>query len=163
MIGAGNLMEYKQQSPRKVLGYYYLSFILRFLITLMIALVFCGLTYYFNWSPWVIYCFGILLLLQVLFYAVQPWVLWQHRYFTLSDNHIIIINTFFFKKESVIKLDRVQYLERKTGPLLNRFGLCKNYIVTAGHEIILPLVNEDTTKEMEEYCMDYLEKVDADV
>ncbi|RZI05068.1 PH domain-containing protein, partial [Staphylococcus condimenti] len=70
---------------------------------------------------------------------------------------------FFFKKESVIKLDRVQYLERKTGPLLNRFGLCKNYIVTAGHEIILPLVNEDTTKEMEEYCMDYLEKVDADV
>ncbi|CAL28485.1 PH domain-containing protein [Staphylococcus carnosus] len=156
-------MESRQQSPRIVLGYYYLSFTLRFLIVFIIALGFSIFSYYFNWSPWVIYSVGILLLLQLLFFAVQPWILYHHRYFTLKDNHIMIINTFFFKKEAVIKLDRVQYLERKTGPLLNRFGLCKNHIVTAGHKIVLPLIDKSTTKDMEEYCMNYLEKVDADV
>lgn len=156
-------MELRQQSPRNVLIYYYIRFSIAFVIELMIASCIIFIASYLAWPIWTVLTVGALLAVQLLFYVVQPWILLKYRYYIIADNYVTKLHTFFFQKEVIVKLERVQFLKRKTGPLLNRFGLCRNSIVTAGEVIELPLMHIDKTKELERHCMNFLEKVDTDV
>lgn len=152
-----------KKSPRRVVGYYYVRYFIEFLLEI---LVFSGLVYlyhHFNWSPWVLNTLIILLALSFLFKVIRPWILWRYRFYSLRPRFLLNEARFFFQKQNVLKYDRIQYVERESGPILLAFKLYKLSVVTAGHVVILPMLTKEDAVMVEEVCMRQLEEVDADV
>lgn len=152
-----------KKSPRRVVGYYYVRYIIEFLIE---ALVFSGLVFlyhHFTWSPWVLNLLIILLAMSFLYKIIHPWIIWNYRFYLLQEHYVSIESRFFFQKQQVLKYDRIQYVERERGPILLAFKIYKLSIITAGHVVTLPILTEDEAISIESVCMRRLEEVDADV
>lgn len=152
-----------KQSPRRVVGYYYVRYLIEFLIE---ALVFSGLVYlyhHFKWSSWVLNTLIILLALSFLYKVIRPWILWRYRFYSLQPSYLLNEARFFFQKQEVLKYDRIQYVERESGPILLGFKLYKVSVVTAGHMVTLPMLAKEEAVFIEQECMRQLEEVDADV
>ncbi|MCD8916154.1 PH domain-containing protein [Staphylococcus simulans] len=153
----------KQQSPRRVIQYYYTRFLIAFLFYLLIFLGIRWISNYFHWNSWIINLLLVLLVIELLYLCIRPWLLWKYRHYQIESTNISTIKDFFFKKQEIVKFDRIQYVERKSGPLLRLFKLYGIVVVTAGHKIALPLLMYKSAEEVEKICIQKLEEVDADV
>ncbi|WP_158263689.1 PH domain-containing protein [Staphylococcus simulans] len=98
-----------------------------------------------------------------MFKVIRPWILWRYRFYSLRPRFLLNEARFFFQKQNVLKYDRIQYVERESGPILLAFKLYKLSVVTAGHVVILPMLTKEDAVMVEEVCMRQLEEVDADV
>ncbi|MHD0397217.1 PH domain-containing protein [Staphylococcus simulans] len=152
-----------KQSPRRVVGYYYVRYLIEFLIEVCIFSGLVYLSHHFKWSPWVINLLIVLLGASFLYKVIQPWILWKYRFYALNPYYLSSEARFFFQKQHVLKYDRIQYVERESGPILLRFKLYKLSVVTAGHVVTLPMLTKADAAQVEAFCMRQLEEVDADV
>ncbi|KXA45057.1 hypothetical protein HMPREF3215_01383 [Staphylococcus simulans] len=101
--------------------------------------------------------------MSFLYKIIHPWIIWNYRFYLLQEHYVSIESRFFFQKQQVLKYDRIQYVERESGPILLAFKLYKLSIITAGHVVTLPILTEDEAISIESVCMRRLEEVDADV
>lgn len=152
-----------KQSPRRVVGYYYVRYLLEFLIELLIFSGLVFLSQHFKWSPWVVNLLIIFLGASFLYKVIRPWILWKYRFYCLKPHYLSSEARFFFQDEHVLKYDRIQYVERESGPILLSFKLYKLSVVTAGHVVTLPMLTKEDAVKVETVCMRQLEEVDADV
>ncbi|WP_412521456.1 PH domain-containing protein [Staphylococcus simulans] len=152
-----------KQSPRRAVGYYYVRYFIGFLVEVLIFSGLVFLYHHFKWSPWVLNILIILLAMSFLYKIIYPWILWKYRFYSLQEQYLSNETRFFFQKQQVLKYNRIQFVERESGPILLGFKLYKLSIVTAGHVVTLPLLTEGDAVTIESVCMRQLEEVDADV
>ena len=92
-----------------------------------------------------------------------PWIKYRYMFYSINEHYVQVNQSFYFKSAKYVKLERIQFLEIASNPLLKRWGIAKLTIVTAGHEIVFPLMNVSDALAFEALAMNYLEGVDSDV
>ena len=133
------------KSPKRTLQYYYLLASMYYVIQLIIILM-LGVTGYFT-------CYNL----------IWPWLKYQYTYYRFDGNHIEIHKAFIFKANEVFKIERTQFLIRKSNPLLQKLRLCKISAVSAGHNIDCPLLDENIAIQFENDTLKQLKGADFDV
>ncbi|MCY1569926.1 PH domain-containing protein [Staphylococcus pettenkoferi] len=152
-----------QRSPRQVQKYYYIAQIVESVFLLLILGLFLFLTLHFHWWHWLIYVIAILGAIIIIDCIAEPLIDYRYTYFKVTDHYLAVDHRFFFKKQELVNIERIQYLIRHENPILHRMGLCKVEVVTAGHGVELPLIHETQVQEIEEHLLTKLKGVNTDV
>ena len=151
------------KSPKRTLQYYYLLASMYYVIQLIIILM-LGVTGYFaHWSDGLIYLWIGLFIIVTCYNLIWPWLKYQYTYYRFDGNHIEIHKAFIFKANDVFKIERTQFLIRKSNPLLQKLRLCKISAVSAGHNIDCPLLDENIAIQFENDTLKQLKGADFDV
>ncbi|MBK3719345.1 Bacterial membrane flanked domain protein [Staphylococcus arlettae] len=151
------------KSPKRTLQYYYLLSSMYYVIQLIIILM-LGVTGYFaHWSDGLIYLWIGLFIIVTCYNLIWPWLKYQYTYYRFDGNHIEIHKAFIFKANEVFKIERTQFLIRKSNPLLQKLRLCKISAVSAGHNIDCPLLDENIAIQFENDTLKQLKGADFDV
>jgi len=90
-------------------------------------------------------------------------VRYKFHYYKLKGNFIILKQTFFFKKEELSKIEKLQYVIIGTNPLAKLLRLKSVEFVTAGHEMALPMVSEKEGEMLQKLALERLRGVTEDV
>lgn len=152
-----------QRSPRQVQMYYYLVQAMNFVIAFLLLGLFLFLTLYFHWWNWLIYLIALIGLIVVINCIFDPLIAYRFTYYKVTESYLAVDHRFFFKKQKLVNIERIQYLVRHENPILHSMGLCKVEVVTAGHGVELPLMHETTVQEIEEHLLTKLKGVNTDV
>lgn len=152
-----------KKSPKEAIKYYYLIEGLEFIVHLIVMMVLIFLWSHFNWWHFLIYIFIFLILIDIVYAAFGPWIKYHYTYYRIGENDIEVKYDFFFKSQKFVKLERMQYIERKYNPILKRLGLVKASLVTAGHHATFPLLSIKDAETFEAISLDYLRGADYDV
>lgn len=70
--------------------------------------------------------------------------------YEIYENRIDLQSGIFFVTRTVIPMFRVQHVQTEQGPFLNKFGLSKLTIYTAGSVYQIPAVSEKVAEELRE-------------
>ncbi|MFD2210628.1 PH domain-containing protein [Virgibacillus halophilus] len=104
-----------------------LTNIIESVISIVILSALIGASYYFNWYTWIGVTFCVLLALVVLNsvweIGFQPIYLQKSWRFSISEEFVRIHKGIWVKKETVIPMTKVQFVELKQGPLFRRHDL----------------------------------------
>ena len=68
---------------------------------------------------------------------IFPKIIWERWRYEISEHEIDLCYGLWIRKRTIIPMVRVQHVDTKQGPLMNRFGLASVTISTAAgsHEI----------------------------
>ncbi|MGC9604209.1 PH domain-containing protein [Staphylococcus warneri] len=72
-------------------------------------------------------------------------------------------STFFFKRQDITKVERLQFLQIRTNPLAKLFKINEISFVSAGHSIELPFVSEKEAEYIEDQILSQLRGAEYDV
>lgn len=151
------------RSPKRAKTYLYICEGLSFLIGLVVILALIYLWQHFNWWHFLIYVFIGSIVISFIYMLTIPWIKYKYMFYSINECYVQVNQSFYFKSVKYVKLERIQFLEIASNPLLKRWGIAKLTIVTAGHEIVFPLMNVSDALAFEALAMNYLEGVDSDV
>ena len=144
------------KSPKNALKYHWLNSGILFLIELIIIVALFSMWRYFNWYHLIVFISVIRLLLQ-------PIINYKYRFYRVNDRNVEVKKTFIFKKHQITKIERLQFLEIKSNPILKLLNLNILIFVTAGHELKLPIVSEEEMNQLSEDIFIALRGADSDV
>ncbi|EGQ1664095.1 hypothetical protein EAF16_07975 [Staphylococcus pseudintermedius] len=151
------------QSPEPARRYLKLWYFCQFIVTLIILSAALTVWFYNDMPFYGTYIFIGLVLIDILYYLIHPILLYRYYHYRVTDSYIEIQKNWWFKRNEVIQIERIQYVRRKTGPLMRWFQLNRLSFYTAGHELVLPLLYDDTITEIESFCLTQLKGGDSDV
>ncbi|SCT50376.1 PH domain-containing protein [Staphylococcus caeli] len=152
-----------KKSPIQAKKYYYLVEGLEFIVNLIVTIVLIFLWSHFHWWHFLIYIFIGLLILDLLYALIGPWIKYNYTYYRVNKDYIEIKRDFFFKKQEIVKFERTQFIEQKYNPMLKKLSLVKLSLVTAGHHVTFPLMHTEDAETFESTTFDYLRGADFDV
>ncbi|PNZ66790.1 PH domain-containing protein [Staphylococcus croceilyticus] len=136
-------------------------------VTFLIELIILGALYsmwnYFNWYHFIFYILIFLFVLSCLRLVIQPYVRYRFHYYSVDAKNVEVKSMFIFKHHQMTKIERLQYLQIKTNPLLKAFHLNTVVFVTAGHEVKLPLMSEVQAEYLSQHILEALRGADSDV
>lgn len=150
-------------SPKQVRRYLKLWHLYQLIATLILLVAGVVVWFYYDMPFYGAYIFAGLALIDVLYFIIRPILLYRYYHYRVTDSYIEINKNWWFKRNEVIQIERIQYVRRKSGPLMRRFHLDRLTCYTAGHELVLPLLFDDTITEIESFCLARLEGGDSDV
>ena len=152
-----------RRSPKQAMRYYYILEIIELIVSLifMVALVF--LWSHYNWWHFLIYIFIAIILFDVIYMLLRPWLKYKYTFYCVKDHYIEIKKGLFFKKYEIVKFERTQFLKRKSNPLLRRLHISKLTLMTAGHSLDFPLMLTKEIEVFEHNILEYLRGADYDV
>ena len=152
-----------RRSPKQAMRYYYILEVIELIVSLifMVALVF--LWSHYNWWHFLIYIFIAIILFDVIYMLLRPWLKYKYTFFCVKDHYIEIKKGLFFKKYEIVKFERTQFLKRKSNPLLRRLHISKLTLMTAGHSLDFPLMLTKDIEVFEHNILEYLRGADYDV
>ncbi|WP_145380078.1 PH domain-containing protein [Staphylococcus cohnii] len=152
-----------RRSPKQVMRYYYILEVLELIVSLifMVALVF--LWSHYNWWHFLIYIFIAIIIFDVIYMLLRPWLKYKYTFYCVKDHYIEIKKGLFFKKYEIIKFERTQFLKRKSNPLLRQLHISKLTLMTAGHSLDFPLMLTKEIEVFEHNILEYLRGADYDV
>lgn len=158
-----NLDSTFHRSPKNALKYYYITSFIGLVVVLVILsiLYYCWSTY--NWWNFILYILITIATIAIINFIVEPYLRYKYHYYKFEGNSIILKQAFFFKKEELSKIERLQYITVNTNPLARKFKINTIELITAGHEITLPMVSEKEAEVIEHQALDRLRGVDDDV
>lgn len=152
-----------ERSPKRTRTYLYICEGISFLVGLIVLLTLIFLWQHFNWWHFLIYVFIGLIVISFIYMLITPSIKYKYMFYSINDSYVQVNREFYFKSAKYVKLERIQFLKIASNPLLKRWGIAKLTIVTAGHEIVFPLMNSNDALEFEALAIDYLKGVDSDV
>ncbi|MCG7340037.1 PH domain-containing protein [Staphylococcus sp. ACRSN] len=152
-----------ERSPKKAMMYYFLLEGLSFMISLIVFIALIFLWGHFNWWHFLVYVFIGLLLVNLIYALIVPWIKYRFSFYKINHRHVEIKRYFYNKSLKLIKLERIQFIKTSSNPLLKKWGLVKVMIITAGHELEFPLMKQSDADNFEKLALDYLKGVDSDV
>ncbi|MGS5449733.1 PH domain-containing protein [Staphylococcus aureus] len=118
---------------------------------------------YFNWYHFIVYILIFLVFISVIRLLLQPIINYKYRFYRVNDRNVEVKKTFIFKKHQITKIERLQFLEIKSNPILKLLNLNILIFVTAGHELKLPIVSEEEMNQLSEDIFIALRGADSDV
>ncbi len=151
------------KSPRNALKYYYITNSISFIILLAILSTLYYCWYTFKWWDCIPYILIALTIIAFIHCCLAPLVRYKFHYYKLKGNFIILKQTFFFKKEELSKIEKLQYVIIGTNPLAKLLRLKSVEFVTAGHEMALPMVSEKEGEMLQKLALERLRGVTEDV
>lgn len=151
------------KSPKNAYTYHWISSGISFLIELLLLGALYVMWKYFTWYQFIICILVGLLVLSIIRLVLQPYIRFNYRYYRVENNNLETKAFFIFKNYKIIKIERLQYLELKTNPILKKLKLNKIVAVTAGHEITLPMVTEQEAEKLANDIFIELRGADTDV
>lgn len=119
--------------------------------------------HFFNLAEKWTYLICGLLVIDVLVHLIRPYMVYYFYTYRVVDGTIEIQRRYWFQQYEAVKIERIQFLKTHTNPLSKYHHLTQIKVVTAGHEITLPYLNQTQTAKVESYCMARLERGEADV
>lgn len=152
-----------RRSPKQAMRYYYILEVIELIVSLifMVALVF--LWSHYNWWYFLIYIFIAIILFDVIYMLLRPWLKYKYTFYCVKDHYIEIKKGLFFKKYEIVKFERTQFLKRKSNPLLRQLHISKLTLMTAGHSLDFPLMLTKEIEVFEDNILEYLRGADYDV
>lgn len=152
-----------RRSPKQAMRYYYILEVIELIVSLifMVALVF--LWSHYNWWYFLIYIFIAIILFDVIYMLLRPWLKYKYTFYCVKDHYIEIKKGLFFKKYEIVKFERTQFLKRKSNPLLRQLHISKLTLMTAGHSLDFPLMLTKEIEVFEHNILEYLRGADYDV
>ncbi|MCE5039306.1 PH domain-containing protein [Staphylococcus auricularis] len=158
-----NTNEAYHRSPKQALIYYYITEIVEGILTIgvILALLYCSI--HFNWLNIFDYGFYVLLALDVIYICVGPWARYKFQFYKVTPEFLEVKSDFIFKSRKIMKYERIQFTDRKTNPLMNRWDLSALELTTAGHELELPLMANEDIERIEADVFQRLRGEDTDV
>ncbi|MGC9651158.1 PH domain-containing protein [Staphylococcus warneri] len=92
-----------------------------------------------------------------------PVVNYHFLYYRIHHNILEVKSTFFFKRQDITKVERLQFLQIRTNPLAKLFKINEISFVSAGHSIELPFVSEKEAEYIEDQILSQLRGAEYDV
>lgn len=151
------------KSPKQALYYHYITRLFNSACGILVLVFFIYLWQLFNWWHGLIYIFSGLILLEIILLIFRPWIKYRYAYYKVSNPIIEVKNGLFLKRKEIMKFERIQYIERKSDPILSKMQLSQVTTLTAGHVIVLPLMKNDEVDRLETEILQYLRGADYDV
>src|SRR5699024_3195773 len=152
-----------RRSPKQVMRYYYILEVLELIVSLMFMVALVFLWSHYNWWHFLIYIFIAIILFDVIYMLLRPWLKYKYTFFCVKDHYIEIKKGLFFKKYEIVKFERTQFLKRKSNPLLRRLHISKLTLMTAGHSLDFSLMLTNDIEVFEHNILEYLRGADYDV
>nr|WP_269814020.1 PH domain-containing protein [Staphylococcus canis] len=106
---------------------------------------------------------ALITLFTTISYLVYPHFFYLYTQYQVRHRQIMIKRHVWFQKTEVIKLERIQFVKRSSGPLLRHHNLCILTLTTAAHEVKFPYLSVDEAKRLESYCLNHIKRGDDDV
>ena len=97
--------------------------------------------------PTLLFIIGMLLLLMLLIKGI---VLPRTWWFAYNDHELIVEHGLLFKARDHLAFDRVQYLERRAGPIMRSRGLASLVFDTAAGRAIVPAAETEDIAAIEQ-------------
>lgn len=151
------------KSPKNALKYHWINSGILFLIELIIIAALFSMWQYFNWYYFIVYILIFLVFISIIRLLLQPIIKYKYRYYRVDNRNVEVKKTFILKKHQITKIERLQFLEIKSNPILKLLKLNVLIFVTAGHELKLPIVSEEEMNELSEDIFIALRGADSDV
>ncbi|MBE7296988.1 hypothetical protein HMPREF2564_08455 [Staphylococcus sp. HMSC068D03] len=151
------------KSPKNALTYHWFNSGILFLIELIIIVALFSMWRYFNWYHFIVYILIFLVFISVIRLLLQPIINYKYRFYRVNDRNVEVKKSFILKKHQMTKIERLQFLEIKSNPILKLLNLNILIFVTAGHELKLPIVSEEEMNQLSEDIFIALRGADSDV
>ncbi|QLK86488.1 PH domain-containing protein [Staphylococcus sp. 17KM0847] len=152
-----------ERSPETAKHYYRRYYGLVWIaITLPLILAITLIFKYVGWSSYLYILIAVIILLCI-YCLLKPYFNYRYHRYRLTENVLEVQARFWFRKYEALKIERLQYVQWKNGPLMRRHKLQRLTLVTAGHEVVLPLLHKTDVVRIEQYCLSYLKEEDSDV
>lgn len=151
------------RSPKKVLSYYYITHLIILFVILLILSVFYYFWYAYHWSNEVLYFLIAFTVIFIIYFSVAPFLKYKYFFYKFEGDSVILKRNFIVKKEALSKIERLQCIDMRSNPLAKIFKIISIKLITAGHEIILPMVTEEEAVLIEQQALLQLKGVDEDV
>ncbi|OLS05126.1 hypothetical protein AUK68_09225 [Staphylococcus epidermidis] len=151
------------KSPRNTLTYYFLTSGLNLIIEIIIFTILFYLWNQFNWWHFIIYIYFLLWGISLIRFFYVPIVNYHFLYYRIHHNILEVKSTFFFKRQDITKVERLQFLQIRTNPLAKLFKMNEISFVSAGHSIELPFVSEKEAEYIEDQIFSQLRGAEYDV
>ena len=116
---------------------------------------------YFNWYHLIVYILIFLVFISVIRLLLQPII--NYKYFYRVNDRNVEVKRLLSLKHQITKIERLQFLEIKSNPILKLLNLNILIFVTAGHELKLPIVSEEEMNQLSEDIFIALRGADSDV
>lgn len=151
------------KSPRSAARYLKIWYAILLLMSL-IGVAIGALIWFYNGLPFYgVYIFTGVAIIYSLFFMIRALIIYRYFQYRVTERYIEINKNWWFKHNEVIQIERIQYVKRKSGPLMRHFHLNRLTFYTAGHELDLPLLFDEKINEIERHCLTQLERGDSDV
>ena len=117
----------------------------------------------FNWWHFIIYIYFLLWGISLIRFFYVPIINYYFLYYRIHHNILEVKSTFFFKRQDITKVERLQFLQIRTNPLAKFFKINEISFVSAGHSIELPFVSEKEAEYIEGQIFSQLRGAEYDV
>lgn len=119
---------------------------------------------FWSWPIWII---GLLILvcliITVLKTFIFPKIVWERWRYEISEQDIDLSYGLWIKKRTIIPMVRVQHVDTKQGPLMNKFALASVTISTAAGSHEIPALKEEIADELRDHISILARVVEEDV
>ncbi|UXR69114.1 MULTISPECIES: PH domain-containing protein [unclassified Staphylococcus] len=151
------------KSPEVAKKYFRQFYFLTAIVGALPLIIGLFLVYHFEaWQP-LLYLIGGVLALFILYCTLKPYFQYHYTTYRIHENIIEVKRHFWFRNHQILKVERLQYIHWKNGPLLRRHQLRHLILTTAGHTMHLPLLYGEDVELIEQHCLELLEEGDSDV
>ncbi|WP_334329599.1 PH domain-containing protein [Companilactobacillus sp. HBUAS59699] len=116
--------------------------------------------FYFNIGEWSVIAIGIIVLLASFFYVVYLWNFWTYY---IDDRQVQLHSGYFFRKQIIIPIARVQNVTLKQGPILRWKNLQKVIIVTAAGKSEIDGIESNQADQLKETIMKLAQEAKNDI
>lgn len=133
-------------------------FLLIFFVFLM------SLTIRYDWPTWLMAIWIILPIIDFLFSLFfLPYLKLKAVRYEMHALHLEIMEGIFFKRRTLIPIERIQHVVVKEGPLTRRYGIQIIQVFTAGTDHQIPLLLKKDAEELRIQLLDQIKAVKSDV
>lgn len=119
---------------------------------------------FLSWPKWII---GLLVLVCLIITFLKtfifPKIIWERWRYEISEHEIDLCYGLWIRKRTIIPMVRVQHVDTKQGPLMNRFGLASVTISTAAGSHEIPALKEEVADELRDHISILARVVEEDV
>lgn len=121
------------------------------IVSIIVSIIAYLLFKHYDWSIFLYSLIPVSLSIYSLYsLLIIPKRMYSIFRYEIYENRIDLQSGVFFITRTVIPMFRVQHVQTEQGPFLNKFGLTKLTIYTAGSVYQIPAVSEKVAEELRE-------------
>lgn len=134
---------------------------LMYCIIYSIGLFILFLSFYKEWDNWISNLIILLLMISLVFNFLEIKFIIPLRYkyfrYVIKVECILIREGGIFKKNTIIPTNKIYYVNRKSGPLLEKYSLENIVLGTLAGEYVIPCLSKDKADKLQQEIINICE------
>ncbi|MFE4047424.1 PH domain-containing protein [Priestia sp. YIM B13490] len=135
-----------------------------YLILYIIGLLVLSLSLYREWGNLVFWLTTLLIIVLLVVNLLEIKFIVPLRFknfsYVIQGEYISIRQGGIFKKNTIIPVNKIYYVNRKSGPLLEKYSLENIVVGTLAGEHVIPCLTEEKSNELQQKIIDICEIVE---